>query len=254
MGGAAAGGAAARSVQIAGVVALYWSVSIAMVFLNKHLLSGVRLDAPLFVTWFQCAVAVAFCAAAGALRGTHAALQHFPRVAYDVRVARQVLPLSVVFVAMIACNNLCLKFVGVAFYNVGRSLTTVFNVAASYLLLGQTTSPRALATCAAIIAGFFVGVDQEQAGGGVSLAGVVYGVLASLAVALNAVFVGWTLDKVDGDMWRLTAYNNLNALALFFPVGPRLFSPSLFFFFSPSSPVFLSLTRLLGCPIVAGVS
>lgn len=40
----------------------------------------------------------------------------------------QVLPLSVVFVGMITFNNLTLKFLGVAFYNVGRSLTTVFNV------------------------------------------------------------------------------------------------------------------------------
>ena len=40
----------------------------------------------------------------------------------------KVLPLSVVFVSMITFNNLTLKFLGVAFYNVGRSLTTVFNV------------------------------------------------------------------------------------------------------------------------------
>lgn len=46
------------------------------------------------------------------------------RVPADV----QVLPLSLVFVGMITFNNLCLQYVGVAFYNVGRSLTTVFNV------------------------------------------------------------------------------------------------------------------------------
>ena len=40
----------------------------------------------------------------------------------------QVLPLSIIFVCMITFNNLCLKYVGVAFYYVGRSLTTVFNV------------------------------------------------------------------------------------------------------------------------------
>ena len=40
----------------------------------------------------------------------------------------QILPLSVIFVLMITCNNLCLKYVGVAFYYVVRSLTTVFNV------------------------------------------------------------------------------------------------------------------------------
>ncbi len=45
------------------------------------------------------------------------------------------LPLSVVFVLMITFNNLTLKFVTVSFYNVGRSLTTVFNVVFTYFIL-----------------------------------------------------------------------------------------------------------------------
>ena len=40
-----------------------------------------------------------------------------------------VLPLSLVYLGMIAANNLCLKGVGVSFYYVARSLSTVFNVA-----------------------------------------------------------------------------------------------------------------------------
>ncbi len=38
-----------------------------------------------------------------------------------------------IFVGMITFNNLTLKFLGVAFYNVGRSLTTVFNVVSQYV-------------------------------------------------------------------------------------------------------------------------
>jgi hypothetical protein len=49
----------------------------------------------------------------------------------------QILPLSILFTAMISLNNLCLKFVGVSFYYVGRSLTTVFNVILTYLVLGE---------------------------------------------------------------------------------------------------------------------
>ena len=48
----------------------------------------------------------------------------------------QVLPLSVVFICMIMFNNLCLKNVDVSFYYIGRSLTTVFNVICTYLILG----------------------------------------------------------------------------------------------------------------------
>ena len=89
------------------------------------------MHAPLFVTWFQCVVAVVFCFVAGHFRDAHPSLNMFPKFDYNADVAKQVLPLSVIFVGMIAFNNLCLKFVGVAFYNVGRSLTTVFNVVRS---------------------------------------------------------------------------------------------------------------------------
>ena len=73
----------------------------------------------------------------------------------------QVLPLSVVFVAMITFNNLCLKYVGVSFYYVSRSLTTVFNVIMSYVVLGQKTSTKAILCCGIIILGFYLGVDAE---------------------------------------------------------------------------------------------
>lgn len=84
---------------------------------------------------------------------------------FDHKVSRDVLPLSLVFVGMISANNLCLKYVGVSFYYVGRSLTTVFNVICSYLILGHQTSRRAIFCCGIIICGFFLGVDQEDVAG-----------------------------------------------------------------------------------------
>ena len=49
--------------KIIGVVALYWSVSISLVFVNKSLLKGdeLKLDAPLFVTFYQCLCTVLLC-------------------------------------------------------------------------------------------------------------------------------------------------------------------------------------------------
>lgn len=41
---------------------------------------------------------------------------------------------------MISTNNYCLKYVDVTFYYVGRSLTTVFNVVLTYLILGNYSS------------------------------------------------------------------------------------------------------------------
>lgn len=142
-----------RALQIALVVSLYWVTSISMVFLNKYLLDSpsLQLDTPIFVTFYQCLVTTLLCKGLSALAACCPGAVDFPSLRLDLRVARSVLPLSVVFISMITFNNLCLKYVGVAFYNVGRSLTTVFNVLLSYLLLKQTTSLYALLTCGIII-------------------------------------------------------------------------------------------------------
>lgn len=142
-----------RAMQITLVVSLYWVTSISMVFLNKYLLDSpsLQLDTPIFVTFYQCLVTTLLCKSLSILAACCPGAMDFPPLHLDLRVARSVLPLSVVFIGMITFNNLCLKYVGVAFYNVGRSLTTVFNVLLSYLLLKQTTSFYALLTCGVII-------------------------------------------------------------------------------------------------------
>ncbi|KAL3103645.1 hypothetical protein niasHS_000281 [Heterodera schachtii] len=206
--------------QIVAAVSSYWVCSIGLVFLNKHLLSSpdLKLNAPLFVTWYQCLTSLVLCLFCSLLSKWFPRLITFPDMSLDLRLSREVLPLSIVFVAMISFNNLCLKYVGVSFYYVGRSLSTVFNVICSYLILGQSTSKPALLCCMMIIAGFFLGVDQEDVAGTLSVIGVVYGVLASLCVALNAIFTKKTLPTVADSIWRLTMYNNLNACLLFLPL------------------------------------
>lgn len=60
------------SAEIAGIVALYFVVSISLVFVNKLLLTkGNSIPAPLFVTWSQCVVTVIICWALG-IRGREA--------------------------------------------------------------------------------------------------------------------------------------------------------------------------------------
>lgn len=75
-----------------------------------------------------------------------------------------------------------------------------------------------MACCAVIIAGFFMGVDQEGASGSLSIIGVIFGVVASASVALNAIFTKKVLPLVDNNVWRLTLYNNINASFLFLPM------------------------------------
>ena len=54
--------------------------------------------------------------------------------------------------------------------------------------------------------------------GSLSLLGVVFGVVASASVALNAIFTKKVLPLLDNNVWRLTLYNNINACILFIPL------------------------------------
>jgi len=209
-----------KSMRIFVVVAAYWFVSITMVFVNKYLLSDPRLklDAPLFVTWFQCVVSTVLCAILSVAAKLFPQKITFPEFRIDPKISREVLPLSLVFVAMISFNNLCLKYVGVPFYYVGRSLTTVFNVVLVYLILKQTTSRDAVVCCGVIVAGFFLGVDQEGVAGSLSVLGVIFGVCASASVALYSIYTKKVLPSVDQNVWKLCMYNNLNACVLFLPL------------------------------------
>lgn len=140
-----------RATKIALVVSLYWFVSIAMVFLNNYLLDSKDLNAPIFITFFQCVVSVGLCLLMNVFSHFCPGYVDFPSLKFDFRVSREMLPLTVVFISMITFNNLCLKYVGVAFYTVGRSLSTVFNVILSYVVLKQSTSMYAVLCCGVIL-------------------------------------------------------------------------------------------------------
>ena len=234
-----------NAAYIASVVATYWVVSISMVYLNKVLMSneGISVPAPLFVTWYQCVVTCLICWAAGmcgqkaraadterakyvavpATEGSTPATSppkasffaQFPKAEYVAGPARQVFPLSVVFVGMITFNNLCLKFVEVSFYNVARSLTIVFNVFLSRLFLGIPTSFKTVLCLGVVIVGFLMGSHGEL---NFSLVGTISGVLSSLFVSLNSIFTKKVLPVVDDNHWKLTFYNNVNASLLFIPL------------------------------------
>lgn len=222
---------------VATVVATYWFVSISMVYLNKALMSSeeISIPAPLFVTWFQCVVTALICYAAG-LVGEHYKKKHqrltqdsndggssekesffaqFPKAEYKLATGLKVFPLSVIFVGMITFNNLCLKWVEVSFYNVARSLTIVFNVIFTSLILSQHVSTATMGCLAVVILGFFMGTNGEL---NFSLWGTVAGVASSLFVSLNSIYTKRVLSAVDNDHWRLTYYNNINACLMFLPL------------------------------------
>lgn len=214
---------------IAGVITAYWVVSISMVYLNKFLLSNpdASIPAPLFVTWYQCVVTCLICDGLGRVGNYTRALSSadktqltsmfdkYYRTTYKREIGIKVLPLSLIFVGMITFNNLCLQYVEVSFYNVARSLSIVFNVVFTFLILGDKTSMKVCAVLGIVIIGFIVGIDGEV---NFSLIGTLCGVLSSVFVSTNSIMTKKISKDVEIDNNGLLYYNNFNASILFLPL------------------------------------
>ncbi len=203
-----------ESWKIIAVVAFYWIISITTVFINKLLFTRdvVQLDAFFFITWFQCFFSALYYYIYDIISGTRAR-----KSPTSLSILKSVFPLSVVFSSMIIFNNLCLKYVNISFYYLGRSLTTVFNVLLTYAILHQRTSLKTCACCALIIFGFWLGIDQEQFIGTFSISGTFFGIVASLSVALYSIKVKEVLLSVDSIIWLLSYYNNIYSCVIFSP-------------------------------------
>ncbi|CAH8587164.1 unnamed protein product [Heterobilharzia americana] len=190
------------------VVSAYWFISISLVFINKWLLSdtSVSLEAPLFITWFQCAVTALLCYFASYAALLLPSRVKFPQLNFSIRTSIEVLPLSIIFVAM--CFVLLF----------GAIITTIFNVVFTYVLLNTKTSAKALVCCAVIIVGYSAGVIIEGNLGSLSWIGLIFGIASSVTCALNSIYTAKCLPKVEGSVWRLTFYNNLNSIFLSIPI------------------------------------
>ncbi|XP_050431003.1 GDP-fucose transporter 1-like [Adelges cooleyi] len=207
--------------HIFAVVVVYWIVSIVVVFINKALLSSQEFDinVPLFIAWFQCLVSALICFTFSILSIVFPKIIRFPRGnPLQWQTIKKVTPLTILFILMLSTNNYCLKFLGVTFYYVGRSLTTVFNVILSYLILGEKTSMSCLVCCFVITSGFILGIDQENLAGSFSAVGTVFGVLSSFSMACYSIQINRLLPDLNNQIWLLTYYNNVYATVLFLPL------------------------------------
>jgi GDP-fucose transporter C1 len=99
--------------------------------------------------------------------------------------------------------------------NIARSLSIVFNVLFTFLILGKQTSLNTIATLAIVMVGFYMGIDGEL---NFSLVGTAAGVLASVFVSLNSVYTSRVLPRVGNDKSLLLFYNNFNSCLLFLPL------------------------------------
>lgn len=233
-----------QTAHIASVVATYWIFSIFTVYLNKILMrimeaeaEDISLPAPLFFMWYQCVVTALICWLVDLCgqRARGSCGEQYSQVAaseggeggwsgqsapkYLVGHAKQIFPLSLVFVGMITFNQLHLKYVEYnvarSFYSVARFLIIYFIVFFSRVFLGIPTSVKTILCLFVVVIGFLIGSHEEL---NFSVIGTVCGIMSSLFVSLNSVFTKKVLPVVDDNHWKLTFYNNMNASFLFIPI------------------------------------
>jgi len=105
--------------RIALVVAAYWTTSISMVFANKYLVGERHTsDISLFVSWFQCLMTVLLVAGFKSMQCWRSETWLTLSQLQTIIFSKSVLAMSGFFVGMLSFNNMCLKLVGVSFYQV----------------------------------------------------------------------------------------------------------------------------------------
>jgi len=202
-----------ETLRIVFVVAFYFVISIALVFLNKNIMVA-DFQFPLFITWWQLIVAIVTVWLLGIVGRSVPAVSMIPPLEFDLEIAKKVAPLAVCFVGMVSFNNLCLLYVEVTFYQVARSLTIVFSLIFTYTILHQSTSFPAVRACLIVLVGFVIGSVGEVS---FTWLGVIYGVTSSAFVALYGIYVKRIMPLVGDNQWRLLIYNTILSIAFMLP-------------------------------------
>jgi GDP-fucose transporter C1 len=195
------------------VVCFYWVVSMGLVFLNKYVMMA-SFPFPLFITWFQLVVSLVMGVALGHLGTKRAALSFIPPFDFDRPTARQVLPLTFLYVLLLSLTNVCLRHVEVSFYQLVKSLAIVFNIVVQWVVLDIASSELVLMSCGVVTLGFTLGTIGEVR---FSWLGLLAGVASSAVQAFYNVHIKKALPVVQNSTWRLQNYNTALSVLILFP-------------------------------------
>ncbi|RUS84901.1 hypothetical protein EGW08_007370, partial [Elysia chlorotica] len=201
------------------VVLSYWLIATTMIFVNKRLMSAANepADISVLVVWAQSVFGLTFLMTFRALvflfRLPLKELRHLQLPA-GARRGDLDLPLAAVAqTSALIFNNLTLRLISVSFYQIARALTLVFVTALSACILRERIAKRVGMACLLMIAGFYVGVDQEVLSQGVPPIGVVYGSIASFfAACYGVLFKRLQLNattRIAATTLQFTYYNYL---------------------------------------------
>jgi len=206
-----------QSLEIMSVVAFYFAVSLSLVFANKIMMKTMDFPFPLFLSWAQWIVAMVCILILHWLSPRYPKwFGTFSHLEWDWNIAWNVAPLTMIYIIMIAFNNICLRYVEVTFYQVARSLTLPWTITFSlYLFPEQGIDLKTILSCLVVFTGFVIGSVGEVH---FSWPGLIAGVISSAAVAWYGIAIKKALPHVGGNQWRLLLYNTATAIVFMIPV------------------------------------
>lgn len=204
-----------KTIQSVLAVSFYMTVSIALVFLNRFVLTDKKEKAGgLFISWYQFVIAYVCIIIITTFCPNVPLLNLFPPLKYDFKIMVKVIPVSISYLIMIGLNNKCLEYVSVSGYQIVRSLTILFSIILSYVFQGQKTSLRAILACLGVVAGFCIGVQGDV---DLTLKGGIYGVMSSCFVATYSIVVKQVMGLLDDNQYLLIEYNTPLAIVFLAP-------------------------------------
>lgn len=172
----------------------------------------------MFIAWAQCLFSVVTIFVATTVKKRLYPSTSWLSISLVTFLHSDILAMTFTFIGVIVMNNLLLKHIGVAFYQVARSSTLIFTVIFCRWFLQVPVTGSVLVSCAFIIFGFVVSVDQEMFLSSLSLVGVFYGVLASMFAALSGIYIKRADRLVNGNSLEISLTTNINGILFLFPL------------------------------------
>ncbi|KAF7329695.1 TPT domain-containing protein [Mycena kentingensis (nom. inval.)] len=198
----------ASRLKVAGVVCFYIAAALSMVMANKWVLNAT--STPLFFLTTQFFIAVLLFLLTDSLRILP------DRLSFEAKVCKGLVPMVGLNVLGLSFSNYTLKYVDASFYQVARGLVLPFTVCISGFMLHTRPSLQVLIACAAVTAGFFIGVFLD--GTPLSMVGVGFGVASSTITATHSVIIKQSLKVVNDSTILLSWYTNLLSIFVLIPI------------------------------------
>jgi len=202
----------ASNAHVAGVVAFYMVAALVMVFVNKLVLNAAP-QLPILFLFIQMLIAVA-------LLHLSAAISSKVRIpSWDYATAKGLFPVVSINAIGLVWNTLCLRAVDASYFQIARGLVLPLTILVAALHGRKAPSGLVIAASVIVTAGFLVGTTPSATlTAAASQAGLIYGTLSAIAIAIHAVLVGAALPIVHGSALELAYWSNAGSALLLLPL------------------------------------